>query len=402
MTDADDPSGDRPVLRLKPKADPRRVRRGAPWVYLSDIVADRRAKSIPAGTIATLEDAERAPVATVAVNMGSKIAARVMDHDPAAVIDAAWIAGRLAAAADLRARAFDAPFHRLVHAEADGLPGVIVDRFGAVAVLQPNAAWAARMEEEIADALVALGMTTVLRNAGGRARELEGLDAASGTLRGAAPTAPVRVEMNGATYLADLTGGQKTGLYYDQRPNQAMAARLARGSVLDVFSHVGGFALAMLAGGAERALCVDGSAPALELALAGAEAGGVAGRLEIRRGDAFATMAALAAEGAAFDSVVCDPPAFAPAKAALEAGLRGYEKVALLAAPLVAPGGYLVLCSCSHAADLASFRTASLRGLGRARRRGRIVHTGFAGPDHPVHPHLAESGYLKAVFLRLD
>ena len=393
---------DRPAVRLKPKADPHRVRRGAPWVYLSDIVTDRRARAIPPGAIATLEDAERRPLAAVAVNMGSKIAARVLDHDSAARIDAGWIAARVWAAAAHRARLYDAPYHRLIHAEADGMPGVIVDRFGDVAVLQPNAAWAAAMEGEIADALAGLGIGTVLRNGGGRARSLEGLDGASTVLRGAAPEGPVPVAMNGATYMADLTGGQKTGLFYDQRENHAMAARLARGAVLDVFAHVGGFALAMLAAGAEHATCVDGSAPALELALAGAEASGLAGRLDIRRGDAFAAMTALAVEGARFDVVVCDPPAFAPSKGALEAGLRGYEKVALLAAPLVAPSGYLVLCSCSHAADLAAFRRASLRGIGRARRRGRIVHTGFAGPDHPVHPHLEESGYLKALFLRLD
>ena len=402
MRDPDLIGADRPILRLKPKADPRRVRRGAPWVYLSDIVADRRTKAIPPGAVATLEDAERRPLATVAVNMGSKIAARILDHDPDARIDAAWIDARIAAAAAHRARAYEAPFHRLVHAEADGMPGVVVDRFGEVAVLQPNAAWAARMEEEIAHALVRHGMTCVLRNAGGRARALEGLDDASAVLRGKAPDGPVPVSMNGATYMADLTGGQKTGIFYDQRENHAMAARLARGAVLDVFGHVGGFALAMLAGGADRAICVDGSAAALDLARAGAEASGLSGRLELRRGDAFATMAALEAEGARFDTVVCDPPAFAPARGALEAGLRGYEKVALLAAPLVVPGGYLALCSCSHAADLAAFRTASLRGIGRARRRGRIVHTGFAGPDHPIHPALAESGYLKALFLMLD
>jgi 23S rRNA (cytosine1962-C5)-methyltransferase len=208
--------------------------------------------------------------------------------------------------------------------------------------------------------------------------------------------------MNGATYLADLTGGQKTGLFYDQRENHALAARLSKnGRVLDVFSHVGGFALAALAGGAASALAVDGSAPALALAEEGANATGVLDRFETRKGDAFATMAALHDEGHTFDTVICDPPAFAPSKDALEAGLRAYEKTAMLGAALVKPDGYLVLCSCSHAADMAKFRQASLRGLGRARRRAQIIATGGAGPDHPQHPHLAESGYLKALFLRL-
>jgi 23S rRNA (cytosine1962-C5)-methyltransferase len=208
--------------------------------------------------------------------------------------------------------------------------------------------------------------------------------------------------MNGATCFADLMGGQKTGIYYDQRPNQALAGRLGRGrSVLDVFSHVGGFALAALAAGADTALAVDGSAAALELARRGAAAGGVVDRLEVRRADAFEAMAALAAEGRRFGLVVCDPPAFAPSKTALEAGLRAYERVARMGAALVEPDGFLVVCSCSHAADLARFREASLRGVRRAGRAAQVLHVGGAGPDHPVHPALAETSYLKALFLRL-
>ncbi len=209
--------------------------------------------------------------------------------------------------------------------------------------------------------------------------------------------------MNGAIYMADVMGGQKTGLFYDQRPNHAFAAGLARGQrVLDVFSHVGGFGLAALAGGAESVLAVDSSAPALELAAQGAAAMGMAARFDTRKGDAFAVLEALAAEGARFGLVVCDPPAFAPSKPALEAGLRAYERIARLAAPLVAPGGVLVLCSCSHAADLSAFRNACARGIGRAGRRGPILFTGFAGPDHPVLPQLAEGGYLKALAFGLD
>ncbi|MBF9060854.1 RlmI/RlmK family 23S rRNA methyltransferase, partial [Rhodobacterales bacterium HKCCSP123] len=133
----------------------------------------------------------------------------------------------------------------------------------------------------------------------------------------------------------------------------------------------------------------------------GAAEGGLADRFETRAGDAFAALEALGAEGAQFDLVICDPPAFAPSKQALEKGLRAYERVARLAAPLVAPGGTLILCSCSHAADLTKFRAACLRGIGRAGREPRIIHTGFAGPDHPQHPALTETGYLKALALRL-
>lgn len=392
---------DRPIVRLRPKAPARRIRHGFPWAYADEVVADRRTKALAPGSIVRLEDADRAPLGTAAFNPDSQIMARMLDPDPEAPIDRAWLVAKLGTARAHRERLGLLPWCRLVHAEADGLPGVVVDLFGEAAVVQPNAAWAEAMMPDLADALREVtGVTTVLKNASGRARGLEGLDDASLVLSGGVE-GPIEVPMNGARYAADLTGGQKTGLYYDQRPNHAFAARLARGEVLDVFSHVGGFALAMLQGGAERALLVDASAPALALAARGAEASGLVDRVETRRGDAFETMAALATGARRFEVVVCDPPAFAPAKPAREAGLRAYERMARLAAPLVAPGGYVVLCSCSHAVDLAAFRDACLRGVGRAGRASQIVHTGFAGPDHPVHPQLAETGYLKALFLRL-
>lgn len=392
-----------PTIRLKPKANARAIRHGAPWVFDNELVTDRRTRKIAPGTIAVLEDADRAPIAQVAVNPNSRIMARVLERDLTRPVDRGWLVEKLQTALSLREHLFDAPFYRLVHAEADGLPGVVIDRFDDTCVVQPNAAWAEVLIDDLCAALVEVtGVKTVLKNASGRARNLEGLDEENAVLIGAAPDAPVPVPMNGATYMADLTGGQKTGLFYDQRPNHAFAARLAKGArVLDVFSHVGGFALACLAGGAKSAISVDGSQAALDLALSGAQAQGVADRFETRKSDAFDALTAMGEAGEQFDVVVCDPPAFAPSKQALEAGLRAYERVARLAAPLVKPGGYLVLCSCSHSADLSKFRTFSTRGIGRAGRSGQIIHTGFAGPDHPLMPQLAESGYLKALFYRL-
>ncbi|WP_224823605.1 RSP_2647 family RNA methyltransferase [Cognatishimia sp. MH4019] len=392
-----------PVIRLKPKANPRPVRFGAPWVYADDIVTDRRTKALEPGSFAHLEDANRTYLATVTVNPASKIFARVMARDADVVIDADWIEARVAAALAHRERLYDTPFYRLIHAEADGFPGVIVDRFGDTLVLQPNAAWADAMADSLAAALAKVsGCTTVLKNASGRTRSLEGLDDVDTVLIGQAPTAPLQVPMNGATYMADVTGGQKTGLFFDQRPNHAFVQRLSDGAdVLDVFSHVGGFSLAALAAGARSATAVDGSAAALELADQGAQAMGVADRYTTRKGDAFDTLAALQSEGAQFDVVVCDPPAFAPSKSALDRGLRAYDRVARLASLLVKPGGYLVLCSCSHAADLDAFRAACTRGIGKAGRVGQLIYTGFAGADHPQLPSLAESGYLKALAYRL-
>ena len=391
------------VVRLNPKGDARAIRHGFPWVYANEVVTDRRTKAITAGTIAILEDSDRRPMGLVAVNPASKIFCRMLERDVDTPIDQAWFEAKFARALAHRARLYPNPFYRLIHAEADGLPGVVVDRFGDVAVVQPNAAYADAMIDILIDALMAVtGVTTVIMNGTGRARTLEGLIEKTEVMRGTAPTAPISVPMNGATYMADVMGGQKTGLFFDQRPNHAFAAGLSKdATVLDVFSHVGGFGLAALAGGAASVLAVDGSAPALALAEEGAAAMGVSDKFTTRKGDAFATLEALAEEGAQFDVVICDPPAFAPGRKSLDAGLRAYERVARLAAGLVKDSGYLGVCSCSHAADLTKFRNASARGIGRAGRRSQVIHTGYAGPDHPLMPHLAESGYLKAVFFRL-
>lgn len=393
---------DRPVIRIRPNRG-RRFFEGAPWLYADEIVTDRRTKALQPGAIATLESAEREPLATVTVNPNSTIMARVLDKDPEAEIGPDWIRQRLKTALDHRERLFDAPFYRLIHAEGDGCPGLVIDRFGAAAAIQPNAAWAEAMIGDICETLADLtAIDAIMVNGSGRSRALEGLETEMRLERGVID-APVPVPMNGATYMADLVGGQKTGLFYDQRPNHAFAASLAKGAdVLDVFSHVGGFSLACLAAGAKSALAVDSSAPALKLAEEGAEASGVAAKFSTMQGQAFETLRALKAEGREFDIVVSDPPAFAPAKPALEKGLRAYETSARLSAALVRPGGYLCLCSCSHAATMDLFRTASAKEIRAAGRGASLVHAGQAGPDHPAHAGLPETSYLKALFFRLD
>ncbi len=393
----------RPIVRLKPKAEARAIRHGFPWVYADELVTDRRTQSLLPGALAVLEDTERRPLGLVTVNSNSKIIARMLDRDPEAELTLDWFVARLTRAHALRARLYDAPYYRMVHAEADALPGVVIDRFGDTAVIQPNAQWAEAHLDVLTEALVQVtGVTSVVKNGTGRSRTLEGMVEETVVLRGQV-NGPIAVPMNGAVYMADLLGGQKTGLFFDQRPNHAFVRQLAHGArVLDMFSHVGGFALAALAGGASHAVAVDASAPALTLAAQGAAASGFGGQFETRQGDAFSVLEDLGAGPGQFDIVICDPPAFAPAKQSLEAGLRAYERLARLAAPLVAPGGYLVLCSCSHAADLAAFRNACGRGIGRGGRRAQLLHTGFAGPDHPMLLQLAESGYLKALLFRLD
>ena len=393
-----------PTVRLKPKADARALRHGFPWAYDDDVVLDRRTRNLAPGAIVRVEDGQRAPVATCAFNPGSKLALRRLDSDIDAIIDATWLQSKVAAAVALRSRLFDQPFYRLVHAEGDGLPGLVIDRFGAALVIQPNAAWIDALLDDLISVLEgALAPEVIVINGTGRGRKSEGLPEITRVVKGTLD-GPLPVTMNGATYMADLIGGQKTGLFFDQRDNHAFAARLAddKSRVLDVFSHVGGFGLAALASGAGEVSCVDASQAALDLALQGAAARGFDARLSTMRGDAFEQMAGLAQQGRQFDLVVCDPPAFAPNKQALAKGLRAYERVAKLAAPLVAPGGFLGLCSCSHAADVTKFGNSSMRGIGRAGRTGQLIYTGFAGPDHPMVPQLGENGYLKALFYRLD
>jgi 23S rRNA (cytosine1962-C5)-methyltransferase len=396
------PSEPLPTIRLKPKANARAIRHGSPWVFDNELVIDRRTKSITPGAIARLEDQERNFLALVGVNPNSRIFARVLDRDENMQFDEAWFAARIAGALAHRETLFKDPFYRLIHAEADGLPGVIVDRFGDTLVIQPNAAWADTLLSTLVAALQTVtGVKNVVMNGSGRARGLEGLDEKVEVIEGSVG-GHIPVSMNGATYMADLMGGQKTGLFFDQRSNHAFAQELVKGKrVLDVFSHVGGFGLAALAAGAESAMSVDSSAAALDLAEQGAAAMNASERFSTRKGDAFDVMAALLAEGEKFDVVICDPPAFAPSKPALEKGLRAYERVAKMSAALVKEGGYLGLCSCSHAADLEKFRNSCNRGIGRAARSAQLIHTGFAGADHPLMPQLAESGYLKGLFYRL-
>ena len=355
---------ERRQVKLRPGKG-RRLAEGAPWAFADEIAMDRRTRGLAPGEIVTLTSGDQT-IGTVAFNGESQIAARLLDRDPEARIDQGWFEARLTAALAMRDRLYDAPFYRLVHAEGDGLPGVVIDRFGDALVIQPNAAWADRLLDElVAAACDVTGCTTVVVNAQSRVRKLEGLEIGLETVRGQAD-APIEVAMNGATYLADMTGGQKTGLFFDQRENHAFVQRFAKDArVLDVFCHVGGFGLAALAAGASHVTAVDSSAPALALAEAGAE-----------RMDRSADFA--------------------------KAGLHAYERVARLAAGLVGPGGLLVLCSCSHAASPEAFHRASTNGIRRAGRGGALIYSGRAGPDHPVHTGLPETSYLKAMAYRLD
>jgi 23S rRNA (cytosine1962-C5)-methyltransferase len=206
----------------------------------------------------------------------------------------------------------------------------------------------------------------------------------------------------GVRFGVDPLGGQKTGFFFDQRPNRDRVAALASGGrMLDVFCHTGAFGLRAAAAGATSVTLVDSSAPALEHAMTAAAVNGLAERVTAERGDAFDVMTELATAGERYEVVVCDPPAFAKSRKDAEAGLRAYNRMTRLAAPLVAPGGFLFVASCSHHAPVDAFTAQVAAALHRAKRDARVLFTGGAGPDHPVHPNLPESAYLKAQLLQL-
>lgn len=395
-----DPSH-RPLLRLKPR-EGRRLKQGHPWAYSNEISLTPEHRQMAPGSLVRLEGDDGWRFGTWMFNPHSLIAARRLDPDPAARIDADWLGRRLAAAAALRAKILPSPYHRLVHAEADGLPGLVIDRFGDVAVLQANTAGMDRLLPELLAALETLRRwrAIVARN-DAPARLLEGLAEHVGLLLGT--DAACVVEEGGVAFPVDPLAGQKTGWFFDQRPNRDLVARLAAGArVLDVFAHSGAFGLRCAASGADQALLVDASATALEHARAAADRNCLLARIAFRRGDAFDVMAELAAGGERFDIVVCDPPAFVKARKDLAPGLRAYGRMTRLAAQLVVPGGFLFVASCSHNVPAADFAGAVADGLHRAGREGRIVHSGGAGPDHPVHPQLPQSAYLKAELLHLS
>jgi 23S rRNA (cytosine1962-C5)-methyltransferase len=397
-----DAAAARPVVVLQPGGG-RRAEGGHPWLYSNEIAMEAAAKALMPGTLVTLRRADERPFGVAMFNPHTLIAARLLDRDAGRTIGRRFFLRRLERALRIRERLYDAPFYRLVHAEADGLPGLVVDRFGDVLVVQANAAGMDRLLPLILEALKELlaPQAIVLRN-DSPARGLEGLPlesrVASGEIAG-----PVSVEEAGAEFLADVLAGQKTGWFYDQRDNRAFVARLARGArLLDLYCYGGGFALAAAKAGAAAVLGIDRSEPALALAAAAARRNGVGERCEFRRAEAFAEAAALAGRGERFDIVVADPPAFARAKREVGAALRGYRKLARLAAQLVAPTGFLFLASCSYNVGAAEFAEAVRRGLADAGRGGRILRSAGAGPDHPVHPALPETAYLKALTLALD
>jgi 23S rRNA (cytosine1962-C5)-methyltransferase len=398
---SDDPKR-RPTIALQPGRH-KRAASGHPWVYSNEVAMDGAAKALPAGSLVTLRAAGGEPLGVATFNPHTLVSARILARDSSRRIDRGFFADRLEAALALRRRLYDEPFYRLVHAEADGLPGLVLDRLGDVLVAQLNTAGMAQLEGELLEAAAAVlaPQAIVLRNdSAGRA--LEGLGTEVRVAKGEV-AGPVELRESGARFLADVIAGQKTGWFFDQRDNRRFVAGFAKGGrVLDLYSFTGGFAVAAAMAGADAVLAIDRSEPALALAAQAAAMNGVGETCRFQRADIFDTLERLGAENERFDLVIADPPAFVKSKKDLGAGLRGYRKLARLAASLVAPGGVMFMASCSHNVEPTAFSEAVRRGLEDARRAGRILRSSGAAADHPIHPWLPESAYLKAELLVLD
>ena len=398
---ADDPAT-RPSIALL-SGRHRRAEAGHPWIYSNEVAMDTAARALTPGSLVTLQRADGSPLGVAMFNPHTLLAARLLDRDTARPIGRRFLARRIERALKLRERLFNQPYYRLVHAEADGLPGLVIDRFGAVLVVQSNAAGMARLEPLVLDALgELLSPEAIVQRNDSPARGLEGLASETRVATGSLER-PVPVDENGAVFRADLLAGQKTGWFFDQRDNRRFIASMARGArVLDLYCYTGGFAVEAARGGAAAVLGIDGSEPALALAIQAAELNGVGQRCSFRRGEAFAEAGGLAAKGERFDIVVADPPAFAKSRKGVPAALRGYRKLARLAASVTAGGGILFIASCSFHVDAADFAEAVRRGLADAGRAGRILRIAGADADHPVHPALPETAYLKTLTLAVD
>lgn len=391
-----------PRLRLLPKRH-RRLKLGHPWVYSNEMQPNPALKALDAGSLVTVENAAGESVGTAIFNPKPLVVGRMISSKPDAVLDQAYIQAKLQAALTLRDRLFPEPFYRLIHAEADGLPGVIIDRYGDVIAVQLNTAGFDIREDMMISAIEAvLAPRAIIIRAASPARIMEGLadrpDVVVGDLKG-----PIELLENGVIFLADLADGQKTGWFYDQRINRAAVANLAAGSrVLDVYSYLGGFGLNAAMAGATDVTLVDRSAPALELAEEAAKRNGVSDKVTTVRSEAFAFLDESVQAGKRWDVVVVDPPAFVKSRKDLSAGLRAYRKLIRLSCRLVSPGGFLFAASCSHNVDATQFMEQVRHGLGDGGRNGRLLREAGAGPDHPVQPFLPESAYLTSALLQLD
>jgi 23S rRNA (cytosine1962-C5)-methyltransferase len=389
-----------PPLILRKNED-RRLRAGHLWVFSNEVDIGRTPlKAFQPGDLVEIQSASGNAVGSGYVNPNSLIAARILSRDPQHLPDRSLLVHRLNIALSLRERLYPKPYYRLVFGESDGLPGLVVDRYGDVLVCQITTAGMERLKADVVAALekVLKPAVVVFRNDVG-VRELEGLPLYVETALGTAP-ATVQLEEHGLRFEAPLEGGQKTGWFFDQHDNRARLLRYVNGKrVLDVCSYVGGWAVQAAAHGASETVAVDSSAQALEWVQKNATANRVV--VGTRQQDAFDALRELRETGERFGVIVLDPPAFVKRRKDLAAGKEAYRRLNQLAMQLLDRDGMLISCSCSHhmsAEDLLAAIQSAARHLGRD---AQVLEQGMQAPDHPVHPAIPETSYLKAFYVRV-
>jgi 23S rRNA (cytosine1962-C5)-methyltransferase len=388
------------VLRLKRNED-RRLQAGHLWIFSNEVDTQQSplVKFKAGELVRVLAHNDRA-LGLGYVNPQSLIAARLLETWR--IPDASWVEARMRVALALRERLYSQPYYRLVYGEADGLPGLVVDRYGSACVVQIGTAGMEQLKPAIQTALKkVLGYESLLFKNDSSARELEGLpsyvEAAQGSFE-----LPAMVLEDELEFRAPLAEGQKTGWFFDQAANRRALPKYVRkgARVLDVFSYVGAWGVRAASHGAAEVTCVDSSAAALQLAAANAERNGV--KILTRKGDAFDVLEELAKQGARFDLVVIDPPAFAKRRRDLPKALAAYKRLNQLAMQVMADDGILVSCSCSFHVGAQDLHDAIAKGARSADKHLQILEAGGQAPDHPVHPAIPETRYLKAYFCRVN
>ena len=395
------PNDTLPVLRLK-RGEERRLASGHLWVFSNEIdTAATPLTALAPGALVQLLSHRDAFIGYAYVNPHALICARILSRDVAQPVGASLLEQRLRSALSLRERLYAAPYYRWVFGESDQLPGLVLDRYGQVIVGQLATAGMEALKDQIAAAVRrVLDPTVLFWKNDSSARELEGLPKVTATAFGD-PPAQLQVREGALSFTVPLSAGQKTGWFYDQTANRARLARyvVPGARVLDVCSYAGAWAVSALSQGAGSARCVDSSQGALECAEANAQANGF--RVELTREDAFDALRALAAQGERYDVVILDPPAFIKRRKDIPQGQAAYRKLNQLALELIAAEGVLVSCSCSYhlsADELVAAIQAAARHSGRF---VQILEVGGQSPDHPLHPAIPETRYLKAFFCRV-
>ena len=391
-----------PSLRLKANAD-RRLRAGHLWVFSNEIdVAVTPLNAFASGDQAILGAAGGKPLGVVAVSPNNLICARLLSRDVKHVLDKSLLVHRINVALSLRERLFDKPYYRLVFGDSDLLPGVVVDRFGDILVVQLASATMEKHKDDVLAALIQVCKPSgILLKNDSAARDAEGLNRYVETAFGLVPEW-VALEENGVKFEAPVMQGQKTGWFYDHRMNRARLAPYVKGKrVLDLFSYIGGWGVQAAAFGASDVMCVDASSFALDGVERNAALNGLTDKVACVEGDVFEALKQLKASEERFDVIVADPPAFIKRKKDMKNGEAAYRRLNEQAMRLLNKDGILISASCSmHLPedDLQNILLTSARHLDR---NIQLLERGGQGPDHPVHPAIAETRYIKSLTCRL-